>query len=161
MNVNNVISNLPTAAGVTTPNANIGTSLGGAGVGALGYGLGNGLRVEIEGDYRGNSLFQRPREHRSEIGYPRRPAAASGCTARWSMWITTSSTLFPMSCPTLASGLGYQWAHLANFTTSFAGPAEALAPALRTNSTEGQFAVQGIVGAAYDIDAVPGLALAR
>src|SRR5208282_305898 len=55
-NVNNIVSSRPGAAAISTPNTSISTSLGGAAVGSVGYGLGNGLRVEIEGDYRGNSF---------------------------------------------------------------------------------------------------------
>src|SRR5208337_258101 len=54
--INNVVSNTPGGAAFTTPNANLSTSLGGAAVGSVGYGLGNGLRVELEFDYRGNSF---------------------------------------------------------------------------------------------------------
>jgi OOP family OmpA-OmpF porin len=158
-NINNVISNFPGAAGVATPNANIGTSLGGAGVGSVGYGLGNGLRLEIEGDYRGNSLSNAHGNNRSGFGVS---APTSGSERLYGPMVNVDYdfvNLIPYVVPYVGIGLGYQWAHLANFTTSFAGPAAALAPTLRTNSTEGGFAVQGILGGAYNIDAVPGLAL--
>ncbi len=39
-NINNVVSDIPGAGGVATPNANLSTGIGGAAVGTLGYGLG-------------------------------------------------------------------------------------------------------------------------
>ena len=120
-NIDHVITNLPGAAGFTTPNANIGTSLGGAGVGSLGYGLGNGLRVEIEGDYRGNSLSNAHGKDRTGSGYPHRPAEVT----RYGPMVNVDYdfvNLIPDVVRDVGIGLGYQWAHLANFTTSSAGP---------------------------------------
>ena len=45
-NINGIETNIPGAAGRATPNANLSTGIGGAAVGTIGYGLGNGLRVE-------------------------------------------------------------------------------------------------------------------
>jgi OOP family OmpA-OmpF porin len=55
-NVNSVVSDSPGAAGRAAPTANLSTGTGGAAVSSLGYGLGNGLRVEVEGNYRNSSV---------------------------------------------------------------------------------------------------------
>jgi OOP family OmpA-OmpF porin len=158
-NINNVTSNIPGAAGLVTPNASLGTSLGGAGVGTLGYGLGNGLRIEIEGDYRGNSLSNASGNNRSGIGVS---APTSGSERLYGPMVNVDydfNNLIPYVVPYVGVGVGYQWASLHNFTTTGVGPTAALSPTIRTNNTEGAFAVQGIVGGAYNIAAVPGLAL--
>jgi OmpA-OmpF porin, OOP family len=50
--VNGVVSSSLSAAGRSAPSTNLSTGTGGAAVSSLGYGLGNGLRVEVEGNYR-------------------------------------------------------------------------------------------------------------
>jgi OmpA-OmpF porin, OOP family len=50
--VNGVVSSSLSAAGRSAPSTNLLTGTGGAAVSSLGYGLGNGLRVEVEGNYR-------------------------------------------------------------------------------------------------------------
>ena len=55
--IKNLSSNLQSlSSGLSTPNLNVGTNIGGAAFGAIGWGFGNGLRVEAEFDYRGNSF---------------------------------------------------------------------------------------------------------
>src|SRR3954470_699959 len=40
--------------GLSTPNLNFSTDVGGAGIASFGWGFGNGLRAEVEFDYRSN-----------------------------------------------------------------------------------------------------------
>jgi outer membrane protein OmpA-like peptidoglycan-associated protein len=158
-NINNVQSNLPGAAGLTTPNANLSTGIGGAGVGAVGYGLGNGLRVEIEGDYRGNSFSRTSGNNRAGVNAS---TGTSGSEQLYGPMVNVDydfNGLTPWVVPYVGIGLGYQWAHLNNFTTTGTAAAAALAPTIRSNDTRGGFAAQGILGAALDIPSVPGLAL--
>ena len=55
--IKNLSSNLqPLSSGLSTPNLNVGSNIGGAALGTVGWGFGNGLRVEAEFDYRGNSF---------------------------------------------------------------------------------------------------------
>jgi len=67
-NINNIQNNLPGAAALTTPNANLSTGIGGAAVGTIGYGVGNGFRIELEGAYRGNSFSRTSGENRAGVG---------------------------------------------------------------------------------------------
>jgi len=158
-NINNVQSNLPGAAGLTTPNANLSTGIGGAGVGTLGYGLGNGLRVEIEGAYRGNSFSRTSGNNRTGV---EASTGTSGSEQLYGPMVNLDydfNGLVPWFVPYVGIGMGYQWAHLNNFTTTGTAAAAALAPTIRSNDTRGGFAVQGILGGAYEIPQVPGLAL--
>jgi OOP family OmpA-OmpF porin len=42
--------------GLSTPNLNFSTDVGGAAIAAFGWGFGNGLRAEVEFDYRSNTI---------------------------------------------------------------------------------------------------------
>jgi len=158
-NINNVVSNIPGAGGITTPNANLSTSLGGAAVGSVGYGLGNGLRVEIELDYRGNSFSNTSGNNLRGLGAS---TGASGSERLYGPMVNFDydfNNLVPYVVPYVGLGLGYQRAHLQNFSTTFAGTAAAREPTITSQDTRAAFAVQGILGAAYNIAQVPGLAL--
>jgi OOP family OmpA-OmpF porin len=61
-NINNVTSSIPGAGGIPTPNASLSTGIGAAAAGTLGYGLGNGMRIELSGDWMNNS-FSRTNIH--------------------------------------------------------------------------------------------------
>ena len=158
--VNNIVSNVPGGALITTPNGSLSTSLGGAGVGSVGYGLGNGLRVEIEFDYRGNSFSNvSGAKPISGIGVS---TGASGSERLYGPMFNVDydfNNVVPYVVPYVGIGLGYQRAHLENFSATFTGTAGALAPTITSQDTRSSFAVQGILGAAYNIPQVPGLAL--
>jgi OOP family OmpA-OmpF porin len=158
-NVNNVRSNLPGALGVATPNGNLSTGIDGAAVGNFGYGLGNGLRAEIEFDYRANSFSRTSGNNRFGTGIS---TGASGSERLMGPMVNLDYdfyNLIPYVVPYVGIGLGYQWAKLNDFSTTGTGTFGALSPTIRTSTTQGAFAVQGIVGAAYNIPSVPGLAL--
>jgi outer membrane protein OmpA-like peptidoglycan-associated protein len=117
--------------------------------GAIGYGLGNGLRIEIDGVWDRNAL-------RSIDGYH-----ASGFQEEYSGFanVLYDFDLTPYGfaglSPYVGVGAGYTDVHNQNqFTVNPVGGF-----ALRNTSSEGDFAVQGIVGVAYNLSAIPGLAL--
>jgi OOP family OmpA-OmpF porin len=117
------------------------------GSGAIGYGLGYGLRLEVQGDWSRNAL-------RSIGGYH-----ASGYEEKYSGFVNAlyDFDLSPFGLPLtpyVGVGGGYSQVKAQNqFTVNPAGFA------LRNTSTDGDFAVQGILGVAYNIAAIPGLAL--
>jgi outer membrane protein OmpA-like peptidoglycan-associated protein len=114
---------------------------------SLGYGLGNGLRAEIEGDWRYNNL-KNPTGGFTNGGGLEQKFGAMGNV------LYDFVGLVPVVQPYVGVGAGYQWAKESNL--HFAGPGfVAAAP----SDTEGRFAYQGIVGAALPFDAAPGLAL--
>jgi opacity protein-like surface antigen len=125
-----------------------------AAVGSLGYGLGNGFRFEIEGDYRLNYL-----RHRSGTPYP---TVAGGDQQEYGPMVNALYDInlgnFGLNVPIMpyvGIGAGYQFINNEGVhSTNLAGGTE-----FKTDSTNGNFAYQGIVGTAFPITAVPGLAL--
>ena len=158
--IKNISSNLrPLGAGVSTPNLTVNSSLGGAAVGSIGWGFGNGLRAELEIDYRGNSLNSVSGLTRAGFG------ATTGATGSERLYGPMFNVAYdfvgltPMVVPYLGIGAGYQRAHLQNFAVFGSGTAAALDPTLTSQDTRASFALQGIVGAAVPISALPGLSL--
>jgi OOP family OmpA-OmpF porin len=123
------------------------SNIGAAGVVSLGYGLGNGLRAELEGDYRYNSF---------------KGASGGGITGgggqeqKFGAMVNVlyDFTGIPYVQPYVGVGAGYQWAKESNLRAN-AGVNSATAK----TDTEGKFAYQGIIGAALPIAGAPGLAL--
>jgi hypothetical protein len=90
------VSNAATAVQDLSRSAKISFDVGWVGVASLGWGFGNGLRAEVEGNYRTNDVDQVP-----SSACPRRRAAGSAATACWATCFTTSTWV---SCsPTSAS----------------------------------------------------------
>ena len=116
---------------------------------AVGYGLGNGFRFEIEGDFA-----------RSDLRHVLAPFPTnSNGTIR--TWGVMANALFdldvgsPWVFPYLGAGAGYQWTKL-NAVNSVAVNRPF---ASSTDAEDGSFAVQGIFGASFPIPNVPGLSL--
>lgn len=137
----------PENAHVANLSGKLQSRIGPAAAISLGFGLGNGLRAEIEGDYRYNTF-----------------GGASGAFARAGGQEQKFGAMFnvlydfvgmvPMVQPYVGVGAGYQWVKETNLHVAAPGFAAA-AP----NDTEGRFAYQGIVGAALPITNAPGLAV--
>jgi len=107
-----------------------------------GYGLGNGLRAELEGLYTNNQF--------SGTNY-------GGREQKWGPMVNVIYDfvgLVPMVQPYIGAGVGYVWASEQNLHAS-AGNAVLTA----RNNTEGSFAYQAIVGVAVPIASAPGLSL--
>jgi OOP family OmpA-OmpF porin len=110
------------------------------GLGSVGWGFGNGLRAELEGDYYSNQMKG------VDNGTP-----VQGWENKYGVMFNVLYDFelgFPV-VPYLGAGVGYQWADWSHVGGSLN----------LINSTEGSFAYQGIVGAALPISAMPGLAL--
>ncbi len=150
-NVNNIHSDVSGAAGLTTPNLNLSTGIGGAGVGTVGYGFGNGLRVELEGAYRGNSFSRTSGQNRAGVGVS---TGTSGTEQLYGPMVNLDYDFFgyvPWFTPYVGLGLGYQRAKLSSFSTSSAGTAVTGPVTITSGDTRAAFAVQGILGAAFDV----------
>jgi OmpA-OmpF porin, OOP family len=121
-----------------------------AGLGSIGYGFGNGLRLEVEGDYRNAGL-----RHLSGTPFP---TAAAGNVKMYGPMV---NAMFDMDIgvrwlyPYIGVGAGYQWTNLNNVS--------AISPVLpfsyTTGGTQGAFAWQVIAGLSFPIPNVPGLSL--
>ena len=141
---------------------------------SVGYGLGNGLRIELEGNYRSNKFNRVGAGGNTVLGFNR----AGGDEQKYGgmlnvlydfdpnvLGLGSVFGLFPAPItPYIGVGAGYVWAQDQN--TRFSGNPGPVAgfpngynELARTNAGQGAFAYQGIVGAAFPIAAVPGLAI--
>jgi outer membrane protein OmpA-like peptidoglycan-associated protein len=117
---------------------------------SLGWGFGNGLRAEVEGDFRSNNY-----NGGSGFGLP---VNVTGSEKKFGAMVNVLydfNGLTPMFVPYVGAGVGYQWAATQDLVvTSAAGSG------VTNNNTAGSFAYQAIVGAAVPLPGVaPGLAL--
>jgi outer membrane protein OmpA-like peptidoglycan-associated protein len=135
------------------------TDTGWGGAVSLGWGFGNGVRAEIEGNYRENEV--------AKIG-----GFGGGGPNLTSAFIRNDGTVrqygamanalydfvipgFPVQ-PYIGAGIGYIWTEFDGVRATRAG---APGDTLFIDDTDGRFAYQGIAGAALPIAAVPGLAV--
>ncbi len=116
---------------------------------AIGYGLGNGFRFEIEGDFLHAGVRQ--------LGEPF-PTNSSGNVRTWGAMVNALYDLdigIPYVFPYLGAGVGYQWTRLNSVSSTGVGTPFLVG----ANSQVGRLAFQGIVGASFPIPGVPGLSL--
>ena len=122
-----------------------------AGLGSIGYGFGNGVRLELEGNYRENDV-----NHVSGTAFP------TSATGRLQTYGAMGNALFdfdigvPWLFPYAGVGAGYAWTKLDGF--SFANASVPFS--LGTGSqTDGKLAYQAMAGLSFPIPNVPGLSL--
>jgi OOP family OmpA-OmpF porin len=119
-------------------------------LGSGGFGFGNGLRLEVEGNYRSNGL--------SSVSGGGVSANASGTNHTYG---TMANALFDFDVglnwlyPYIGGGVGYAWSQYDNIRASTGAPIGGG----HASGTTGGFAYQAIGGAAMPIAAVPGLSL--
>jgi OmpA-OmpF porin, OOP family len=174
-NINGLSLGFPALTGnFVNTNGNLNGSTGFAGVVSLGWGFGNGLRAEVEGNYRNN--------HSSNFtngNFQNFNGVGGGTTEQkfGGMFnvLYDFNGISPWFVPYIGAGVGYvgideNWHIANNFTV--ATPAGAFGPRVLTGqtflpgaarasgkSTEGSFAYQAIIGAAFPLpQIVPGLA---
>ncbi|MFI5270034.1 MAG: outer membrane protein, partial [Chloroflexota bacterium] len=150
----------PLGSGLST-SGNVGGSTGFAGVLSLGWGFGNGLRAEIEGDYRDNN-----QDHVS--GFINAPSLFGGTKEQ--KYGAMFNVLFdfngisPWFVPNLGAGVGYQGiSEKFSFRNGAAIPGTAIGAGqlqvANGGGNVGTFAYQAIVGAAFPLPQIaPGLA---
>jgi outer membrane protein OmpA-like peptidoglycan-associated protein len=128
--------------GFATPGLKLDTNVGATGVGSIGWGFGNGLRVELEGDYRYNGY--------NKVNYGDAGANISGNEQKFGPMVNVLYDFngFGAVVPYVGLGAGYQWAR-----------EQINAGGTSASDTEGAFAYQAILGAALPIASVPGLAI--
>lgn len=119
------------------------------GLASVGYGFGNGIRVEIEGDYRYNHLHRLsgPLKTAYKTGGDRHQAGMM-VNVLYDFHIDRSPFV-----PYLGAGVGYQWATNSSLYGYNANDV------LKIRGTDGNFAYQGIAGLSYPVKTIPGLAL--
>ena len=109
---------------------------------SLGYGFGNGLRTEVEGDYR-NNFF-------SGTGFGgQEQKAGVMANVLYDFW-----GVLPGVVPYVGAGAGWMSVKENNLAVSGGG-----LTATANNSSTGAFAYQAIVGVAFPIPTAPGLSI--
>ncbi len=149
------------ASGFGGINQNVRLGTGFVGVLSLGYGLGNGLRFEIEGSYRTNRF----RGVGGSSGFGGDEMKYGGM---FNVLYDFDASVFGLGSfpvvPYVGLGAGYQWAQDKNARLyGFLPPINGVTPGgiyqFRSNQGDGTFAYQGILGASFPIAAIPGLSL--
>ena len=121
--------------------------LGFQAIGAIGYGLGNGFRFEVQGDFARNGVNQLARTSF--------PTSTSGTMHTYGVMVNALYDMdigVPWLYPYVGVGAGYQWTHLDGLSVSSGGPF-----ALSSDDTRGAPAGQVIAGMSMPIAGVPGL----
>src|ERR1700679_3196900 len=94
---------IKSGGGLPTPNTSVQMNLGATGVGAVGWGFGNGLRAELEFDYRYNGV--------NKVTTPFGAVKTGGSEQKYGPMVNVVydfNTLSPMVVPYLGAGVGYQ-----------------------------------------------------
>ena len=136
---------------------NVNPNSGFVGLVAVGWGFGNGLRAELEGNYRYNSL----------PGFSTDTAGGGGYEQKMGGMVNAYydfNNVAPWIVPYLGAGVGYVGVNLSNvhaYSVVSTAMGDVLANASVSNSTKGSFAGQAIVGAAFPITPAPAPAPAR
>jgi OOP family OmpA-OmpF porin len=134
---------------ITVPGASalLSSKVGPVVVLGMGWGFGNGLRAELEGDFRANFF-------NGVKGIPG-VNGASGTEQKYGGMVNAlyDFDVAPWVSPYVGVGIGYQAVHERGF-----GVGNGVATPT-ANATRGAFAYQGIAGAAFPIDGAPGLSM--
>ncbi len=128
--------------------------IGAVGLGSLGFGFGNGLRAEVEGNYR-----------ESEIDRITGPTGRVGSSGYLRQYGVMGNVLFDFDLssfgirpdgfmPYIGGGAGYVWTDIKNARLNVRGSG------FRLDDSDGNLAYQAILGAAWGLGgAVPGLSI--
>ncbi len=117
---------------------------------SVGYGLGNGFRLEVQGDYR--------QDHQSLKNGSSGVQGGDGDTQSYGGYLNALYDFdigSPFFFPYVGLGAGYRWTELHNFSAYVPGVANFTG----NNNTQGGFSAQGMVGAAFPFPGMPGLSI--
>ena len=142
----------PLGAGLPRRGGELQYDTGWAGVLSVGYGFGNGVRAEIEGNYRYNKADGVAGFGLGPWGRDRGYAQSYGVMAN--VFYDFYQLNWPV-IPYIGVGAGYVWTEL----NSVRGTSGQSGQRFAIDDTDGQFAYQAMVGASVPISAVPGLAI--
>ena len=153
----------------------IGFTGGFAGTGAIGFGVGNGVRLEVEGSYRSNAQSATGKNAAPVLTNSNQGNQSSNNAATSSAPAATGSenkygvmvnVLYDFSVgqrwifPYVGGGFGYQFVNWQKIAVASNNLDYGSLPTTVTPSgTIGQVAYQGIAGASFPITYVPGLAI--
>jgi outer membrane protein OmpA-like peptidoglycan-associated protein len=120
-----------------------------AGIGALGFGFGNGFRLQIDGDYIHNTLAKADFSTGGSL-------KAVGFSNKYGPMLNVLYDI-PVGLPVfpyVGAGGGYQFV-----STRLYSGAPLIGQEVATSAVKGTYAFDIIAGASFPIDAVPGLSL--
>ena len=145
------IKSVRNANGVFPGGGRVDLNTGVVGLASLGYGFGNGVRVELEGNYRNNQFK------------PNGSLAAAGFSqnGREQKYGPMANVLFdldigsPYIFPYVGAGAGYAWVRQRQVDTITSIPGFTR----RLGGTDGSFAYQAIAGLSFPVPPVVGLSL--
>ncbi|MBV9747308.1 MAG: OmpA family protein [Acetobacteraceae bacterium] len=124
------------------------------GAGSVGWGLGNGLRLEIEGAYDYNTVINRVRTALPSTTTGNQGTYGVFGNAFYDIDLTKLGLDVTAVQPYVGIGAGVLWTHFAPLTSVSSN-----GDVFRMGGTGTNFAYQGIVGFGFPIKAVPGLKL--
>ncbi|WP_458096818.1 OmpA family protein [Roseomonas sp. WA12] len=141
------------------PRGKVGFETGWAVVGSLGWGFGNGLRAEVEGNYRENDVDKI--RGFNGITTSRVEGTSRSYGVMGNLFYDLDLAQFGVPSyvqPYIGAGIGYIWREFENVGLTFPGAGGAR---IRDSGTDGRFAYQGIAGLAFPLTrfGVPGLTL--
>ena len=119
---------------------------------SIGYGLGNGLRFEVEGNYIDNNLHKQ-----TGTTYPTRSGGTQENYGVFGNVLFDFDVGLPFLFPYAGGGVGYEQTHWHNI--KYFGNNAGVFQNVVGNGYADNFAYQAIIGAAYPIAMVPGLSL--
>ena len=132
-------------------NTNVYFSPGFVGLGSVGWGLGNGFRVELEPSYRTNAVS-------SISGLFASPGLSSGGTEqKFGLLVNAAYDFYglvPWTVPYAGVGVGYAWANWNGVNVT-----DRIGDTATISNTKGAFAYQAILGTAFPMAATPGLSI--
>ncbi len=142
------ITNSPSTGSPILGSGKLKSNGGFAGMGAVGYGLGNGLRLEIEGIY-----MQQAMRIKNAPG-----AFGGGQVSSYGGFVNAlyDFNLGSPIVPFVGVGVGYLATQLDSFKIYNGGSSTVATP---STSSKGSVAANAILGVAYNIPGAPGLAL--
>ncbi len=132
------------------------------GLANVGYGFGNGIRLELEGNYRQNDVSKiggfAGRGRTSAFGNTSGTQRQYGgmANAYYDLDLYKFGLLGYALTPYVGAGVGYMVTDYDNVRTTRGAPG---GNTVRINGDSGRFAYQGIVGISAPIEAVPGLSV--
>ncbi len=140
------------------------TTVGSIALAGLGWGFGNGLRVEIEGNYRSNSVGGISTRRLNELLLPLANPSGNAATYAVMTNLMYDLPVRPLGLqPYIGAGVGYGWLDLGNVhgdgLTNFALPGNntVSGPSVETFGTAGAPAYQAIAGTSVPLRILPGL----
>ena len=124
------------------------------GAGSFGWGLGNGIRLDLEGTYAYNTVNNRVRTALPGVTTGNQGTYGLLGNVFYDVDLTKLGLDVTAVQPYLGVGAGVLWTHFAPLTSVSSN-----GDVFRLGGTGGNFAYQGIFGLAFPIQAVPGLKL--